>query len=381
MLRTGSALTSLGAWVYLGMFHGRFWQSGPLLEPRDTPSSAPDVAIVVPARDEAESVKACLKSLLAQDYNGTLSVILVDDNSTDGTGDLARSVPDPKKRLTVLTGENRPAGWSGKLWAVHQGVQHALTNIGPHGYILLTDADILHARTHVASLVSKARDDNLDLVSEMVALNCESQAERFLVPAFVYFFAMLYPFSRTADPSSRVAGAAGGTILLRRRALERIGGIETLKGALIDDCTLAAHVKRSGGRLYLGHSAQAWSIRPYQGAHDVWKMIARTAYVQLRYSPLLLVGTVIGMGFVWLLPIFYAVFAKGRPRKIGLLTYLISCATFLPTLRRFELPLWRALPLPLVAAFYMAATIGSAINHHRGTGVQWKERAYKDDAA
>ncbi|QDH25997.1 glycosyltransferase [Neokomagataea tanensis] len=380
-MRTGSALTSLGAWIYLSLFHGRFWQGGPMLAARETPPSPPDIAIVVPARDEAESVKACLTSLLEQDYAGKLSVILVDDNSTDGTGELARSVADPLQRLTVLTGADRPEGWSGKLWAVHQGVQCALENVGQHGYILLTDADILHARSHLSTLVSKAREDNLDLVSEMVALNCESSAERFLVPAFVYFFAMLYPFARTANPSSKVAGAAGGTILLRRRALERIGGIEALKGALIDDCTLAAHVKRSGGRLYLGHSTQAWSIRPYQGAHDIWKMIARTAYVQLRYSPLILVGTIVGMALIWLLPVAFALFAKGRAKKIGLITYLLSCATFVPTLRRFELSLWRALPLPLVAAFYMAATIGSAINHHRGSGVEWKNRAYKDSAA
>ncbi|MBF0859314.1 glycosyltransferase [Gluconobacter sp. LMG 31484] len=377
----GTALTSLGAWIYLSLFHGKFWQKGPILPPKPTPASAPDVAVVVPARDEAESIQACLTSLLEQDYDGHLSVILVDDESTDGTGDIARALPDPHQRLTVIPGKKRPAGWSGKLWAVQQGEQEALTRIGPYGYILLTDADIMHAPGHLASLVAKAREDDLDLVSEMVALNCESSAERFLVPAFVYFFAMLYPFSRIASEHSRIAGAAGGTILLRRRALECIGGIAALRGALIDDCTLAAHVKRSGGRLYLGHSALAWSVRPYRGMKDVWQMIARTAYVQLRYSPVLLIATIIGMAMIWLLPAYLALFGKGRERRVGLLTYLVSCLTFVPTLRRFGLPLWRAIPLPFVAAFYMAATIGSAIDHHRGVGVRWKNRFYTDETS
>ena len=377
----GSALTSLGAWIYLSLFHGKFWQGGPTLKAGSSPPCAPDVAIVVPARDEAESIQSCLTSLLQQDYDGKLSVILVDDNSTDGTGDLARAVPDPHNRLIVLTGAPRPPGWSGKLWAVNQGAQKALNHIGPYGYILFTDADIMHAPQHLATLLAKAREDDLDMVSEMVALNCESSAERFLVPAFVYFFAMLYPFAWTASERSRIAGAAGGTILLRRRALERIGGIEAIRGALIDDCTLAAHVKRSGGMLYLGHSELAWSVRPYRGAKDIWEMIARTAYVQLRQSPLLLLATILGMTLIWLLPVGLALFGKGRTRKVGLLTYLVSCATFLPTLKRFGLPLWRALPLPFVAAFYMAATVGSAIDHHRGVGVRWKNRSYTDEAS
>ncbi|EHH68283.1 glycosyltransferase [Gluconobacter morbifer] len=375
----GTALTSFGAWLYLALFHGRFWQKGPILPATPSPVSAPDVAIVVPARDEAESIQPCLTSLLEQDYDGRLSVILVDDNSSDGTGDLARALPDPHGRLTVLTGKARPPEWSGKLWAVHQGEQEALTRIGPQGYVLLTDADIMHSPRHLSSLVSKAQDENLDLVSEMVALNCDSAAERLLVPAFVYFFAMLYPFSKIADSHSRVAGAAGGTILLRRQALERIGGIRALRGALIDDCTLAAHIKRSGGRLYLGHSELAWSVRPYRNARDVWDMISRTAYVQLRYSPFLLLCTLLGMMLIWLLPIGLALFGKGRTRQVSLLTYAISCLTFVPTLRRFRLPLWRALPLPVVAAFYMAATAGSALDHHRGIGVRWKNRSYTEE--
>ncbi|MBS1093889.1 glycosyltransferase [Gluconobacter wancherniae] len=376
-----AAILSLLTWLYLVFFHGSFWRDGPLLKTGPRPPVWPDVAIIVPARDEAEAIQPCLTSLLEQDYEGKLSIILVDDESEDGTGDLARALPDPHGRLTVLTGKKRVEGWSGKLWAVHQGEQEAHERIASDGYVLLTDGDIIHAPTHLTTLVAKAQADNLDMVSEMVALNCESSAERSLVPAFVYFFAMLYPFRKVADEYSKVAGAAGGTILLRRNKLIEIGGIESLRGALIDDCTLAAHVKKSGGKLYLGHSTLAWSVRPYRGAADIWRMIARTAYVQLHHSPLALLGTLLGMGLIWLLPVGLTLFGTGRARKIGFLTYAVSCITFIPTLRRFQLPLWRALPLPLIAGFYMAATVGSAIDHHRGVGVRWKDRSYTDEAS
>jgi len=373
---------SLLAWGKLLFGHGKFWQGGPILRPAALRMTRwPDVVVVVPARDEAESIEGALRSLLMQDYAGRLHVVLVDDGSTDGTGDLARGVADPFGRLTVVTGEARPEGWSGKLWAVHQGTVRARAHMDADGYVLLTDADIVHAPLHVATLVEKAREDGLDMVSEMVALNCESAAERHLVPAFVFFFAMLYPFARVADARSRVAGAAGGTILLRREALERIGGIAALKGALIDDCTLAAHVKRSGGRLYLGHSALAWSIRPYPGPADIWKMVARTAYVQLRYSPLMLVLTVLGMGLVWIAPAVLTLTGRGWVRRMAGVAWGMSMLSYVPTLRRFGLGFWRVLPLPLVAGFYLAATIGSAVDHHRGRGVRWKERAYveRDD--
>lgn len=377
MLRTAIGLASLGAWLKLSFAHGKFWQYGPVLRAtRLTGDTLPEVAVVIPARDEAESIQESVRSLLEQDYAGRLTVFVVDDNSRDGTGALARAVPDPEKRLVVLDGQPRPDGWSGKLWAVHQGEQAALAQVGADAFILLTDADIVHDPAHLSTLVAKAQHDGLDLVSEMVRLNCDSAAERALVPAFVYFFAMLYPFAQVNDPTARMAGAAGGTILIRRSALDRIGGIEALRGALIDDCTLAAHVKRTGGALYLGHSELARSRRPYEGARDVWQMIARTAYVQLRYSPFLLLGTVIGLALVWFAPVGLAVFGRGRSRWLGLAAWGLSVASFVPTLRRFNQPLWRALPLPFVAGFYMAATIGSAVDHHRGRGVRWKDRAY-----
>ena len=381
MIRNLMAASALAAWGKLLFAHGRFWRTGTRLTPVNAASASvwPDVAVVVPARDEAESIQPSLATLLQQDYKGRLSVIVVDDGSTDGTGDLARQVPDPHGRLTVVTGRERPEGWSSKLWAVHQGEMVAREKVDADGFILLTDADILHSALHLETLVEKAQRDGLDMVSEMVVLNCESAAERLLVPAFVYFFAMLYPFEKVNDPASEVAGAAGGTILVRRAMLERIGGVETVRGALIDDCSLASDIKRAGGKLYLGHSTLAWSIRPYRGAGDIWRMIARTAYVQLRYSPIILFCTVIGMGLVWLAPVYFALFGRGRVRVMGGASLFLAVISFLPTLLRFRLSPLRALALPVVAAFYMAATIGSAVDHHRGRGVQWKSRFYTEE--
>lgn len=383
MLLLPLSILTLVIWLGLIFCHGRFWQAGPVLAPvsgqKLDAATCPDVCVVVPARDEAPSVVACIGSLLAQDYPGTLRVVLVDDNSTDGTGRLARAVPDPHRRLSVVTGKARPAGWSGKLWAVAQGVARA-RELAPDssGFVLLTDADITHDPRHVSTLVAKAQAEGLDQVSEMVELNCASPAERMLVPAFVFFFALLYPFASVNNPRSRVAGAAGGTVLVRWSALARIGGIESLRGALIDDCTLAAHVKHSGGRIYLGHSCLARSIRPYPHPSDIWRMVARTAYVQLGYSPLLLAGTVIGMVLVWMLPLQLALFTHGLPCGLGAGAWVLSMASYTPTLRRFgQSPAWAVL-LPVIAGFYTLATIGSALDHHRGRGVVWKSRAYTE---
>lgn len=374
-------VAALSVFIWLGLLfgHGRFWQAGPILRPAGQPVRRPAVSVVVPARDEAESIERCLLSLLGQDYAGPLNVVLTDDRSTDGTGNLARALPDPQQRLEIVNGMPRPDGWSGKLWAVQQGVARVRQQRpADEGYILLTDADIEHDPVHVTTLVDKAEREGLDMVSEMVELNCVSAAEKTLVPAFVFFFALLYPFAKVNDPRSRMAGAAGGTILIRRSALARIGGVEALRGALIDDCTLAAHVKRSGGRIYLGHSCLARSVRPYPHPRDIWNMIARTAYVQLHYSPLLLLGTVLGMLLVWITPLLCALFGRGGTRWVGMLAWLMSLVSYMPTLRRFRLsPLW-ALLLPAVAVFYTAATIGSAVDHHRGRGVRWKNRAYTE---
>lgn len=362
------------AWAYLLLAHGRFWQAGPSLVPMTGP--APDVDVVIPARDEAAGVAGALRSLLAQDYAGRLRLFLVDDGSTDGTGDIARALDAAGPvSLVIIDGRPRPVGWSGKLWAVSQGVSQTSAPL-----ILLTDADIVHDPRHVATLVAKAEQNGLDLVSEMVGLRCTSLAERALIPAFVYFFQMLFPFARVNDPMDDTAAAAGGTILLRRRALERIGGIEVIRGALIDDVALATAVKR-GGRIWLGHSQLAQSVRPYAGMADVWRMVARTAYVQLRFSPLWLLATVLGLALVWWVPPLLALFGHGPARGLAAVAWAGSALSFVPTLRRFRLsPFW-ALVLPGVTTFYMAATLGSAWDHHRGRGVQWKRRAYSGVAA
>lgn len=359
------ALPALAAWLYLVLLHGRFWQAGPFMAP-GRPAAAPAVDVVVPARDEAAVVAASVGSLLAQDYPGAFRVILVDDMSTDGTGDIARALPGAA-RLAVLPGSARPAGWAGKLWAVSQGVA-----AGSAPLVLLTDADITHAPGHLAALAAELERSGADMVSEMVRLNCESLPERALIPAFVYFFAMLYPFARVNDDRSRVAAAAGGTVLIRRAALDRIGGIAAIRGALIDDVALAAAVKRSGGGVRLYQSRLGRSIRPYPAWRDIWRMVARSAYVQLGHSPLLLLGTVLGLALVYLVPPAAALAGSW----VGLAAWALMAASFVPTLRRFGVSLAWAPALPLIAAFYMAATVGAAIDHHRGRGVVWKSRAY-----
>ena len=369
---TALAAIAALAWLYLALLHGRFWQAGPVLAVA-RPRAAPAVDIVVAARDEADVIGAALASLLAQDFAGAFRVVLVDDGSTDGTGAVARALSDP--RLSVLHGAARPAGWAGKLWAVHQGV--AATDAP---WVLLTDADIVHDPAHLSALLAQAERSGADLVSEMVELACESRAERALVPAFVYFFQLLYPFARVNDARGRVAAAAGGTVLVRRAALERIGGIEAIRGALIDDVTLARAVKR-GGKIWLGHSALARSVRPYPGFADIFRMVARSAYVQLRFSPVLLVGTLLGLALLFWVPPVAAVVGEGPARWLGVVAWASMAATLLPTLRRFRLSPLRAPLLPAMATFYMAATLASALDHHRGRGVVWKRRAYTERQA
>lgn len=368
---TTLAVVSLLIWLYLLLAHGRFCQSGPELTPT-RPVATPTVAVVVPARDEAPLIGRTLRSLLEQDYAGPLRIILVDDGSSDGTGAIARTM----QRLDVLDGTPRPAGWSGKLWAVAQGIAEA----GPADFVLLTDADVVHDPRHVSTLVAQAERDDLDLVSEMVALACDTPAEYALVPAFVFFFQLLYPFAWVNDPLRATAAAAGGTILIRRRALERIGGVASVRGALIDDVALAVAVKR-GGRIFLGHSGLARSVRAYPGVADIWRMVARTAYVQLRFSPLLLVGTVLAMTLTFLLPPFAALFGHGLARWCGWLAWGGMSAAYQPTLHRFRRSVLWAPCLPAVAAFYLAATIGAAVNHYFGRGVAWKGRAYQGAGA
>ncbi|MEA3197122.1 MAG: hypothetical protein QOF32_1174 [Gammaproteobacteria bacterium] len=359
------AVPSLLIWLYLFFAHGRFWRSVPQL-PAAVPQEHPDVDIVVPARDEAHTIGPVIGSLLAQDYRGKFRVILVDDNSTDGTAERAGTAAN----LVIISLQSKPAGWSGKLWALSQGVAASHAPI-----LLFADADIVHDPRHLSSLVAKLQQSGAHLVSEMVRLNCTSLAERALVPAFVYFFQMLYPFRRVNDPSSSVAAAAGGTVLIRRDSLQSIGGIDAIKNCLIDDVALAKAVKGSGP-IFLGHSGLAVSIRPYPHFADIWQMISRTAFTQLRYSAVLLVLTLLGLALVWLVPVAAILFGHGRQFAFGLVAFVLSAISYLPTLARYgRSPLW-APAIPLIALFYMAATCGSALDHWRGQGARWKSRAY-----
>jgi hopene-associated glycosyltransferase HpnB len=370
------AALALLAWVWLLLARGGWWRAGPQLAPA-SPAVTPSVTAVVPARDEADVIAASLSSLLGQDYAGAFEVVVVDDGSADGTAEQARAAAGGAAgRLRVLAGAPRPLGWAGKLWAVQQGVAASAAE-----WLLLTDADIVHAPAHLATLLAKAERDGLDLVSEMVALNCTAPAERALVPAFVYFFQLLYPFAWVNDPAARTAAAAGGTILIRRAALEAAGGIGAIRGALIDDVALARAVKASGGRIWLGHSGLARSIRRYPTFADIWRMIARSAYVQLRYSPLLLLATLIGLALLFLVPPLAVVLGPLPARLAGAAAWALFAASLLPSLRRAGCsPLWAPL-LPAMAAFYMAATLGAAVDYHRGRGVRWKRRAYAEPQA
>ncbi|MGA2776700.1 MAG: glycosyltransferase [Steroidobacteraceae bacterium] len=365
MMETALVL-SLCTWIFLVLARGRFWVSGPQLPPA-APSEFPDVDIIVPARDEAQTIARVVASLRAQQYAGRFRIILVDDNSTDGTAALAGAAPN----LQTIHGRAKPPGWSGKLWALQQGVAASSAPL-----LLFTDADIEHDPRHLESLVAGLEQQRVGMLSEMVRLNCTSLAERSMVPAFVYFFQMLYPFSWVNDARCRTAAAAGGTILIRRALLERCGGIESIKSALIDDVALARIAKRCEP-IYLGHSGLAASIRPYAHFSDIWSMISRTAFTQLRHSVVLLAATLVGLSLVWLLPLWGILAVRGWPSACGLAAFSLAAMTYLPTLARYRVSKLWALVLPLIALFYMAATVGSALNHWFGAGARWKSRTYE----
>lgn len=362
-------------WLVLWLRHGGFWRTtiSPLPGlPRDWPS----VVAVIPARNEAEGIGRAVGSLLGQDYKGRISVVVVDDESTDGTADVARRAAvaaGGAERLHVIAGTPTPVGWTGKMWAVSQGTSKA-AEIDPSArYVLLTDGDISHGVRNISHLVARAEAGALDLASLMVRLRCVSFAEQMLIPAFVYFFQMLYPFAYVNDPTHKIAGAAGGCMLVRRSALERIGGIAAIKGALIDDCALAAALKRNGP-IWLSLTNDAESLRIYGDLSEVWQMVARTAYTQLNYSPLLLAGTVLGLGITFLAPPLLFLLGHGMASILGLLAWIILASCYIPMLRFYGRPLWWAPLLPVVATIYLGATLDSALRHWRGKGGAWKGR-------
>lgn len=387
------SLVALLAWVILLLGRGGFWRFAERLEgpPGELPAW-PEVVAVVPARNEAELVEEAVSSLLCQDYPGRLTVILADDHSEDGTAEAAqkaamkcRRSDDGGRRFLVQPVKALPAGWRGKLWALEEARRAAL-RLAPEASLLwLSDADIAHEPDNLRRLVAVLEQERRDLVSQMVRLSTAGFWEALLIPAFVYFFALLYPFAWVADPQRRTAAAAGGCVLLRRAALEKAGGFEAIRGALIDDCALARAVKDSGGALRLGHSRKASSLRRYEGLKGLWDMVARSAYTQLRHSPLLLLATLLGIGLIFLWPavvvLSWPLHGDNFSFLVGLITWLIISSSSVSSQTFYNLSPSRAVLLPLVAFLYLSMTLDSAWRHWRGHGAHWKGRTASDPLA
>jgi hopene-associated glycosyltransferase HpnB len=384
------AVGSLAAWGWLSLGQGFFWLTDQRLpvhekyqEGRGSENGArrwPRVVVVVPARDEAAVLPESLPSLLAQVYPGEAEIILVDDGSQDGTGALARelSARCGGLPLTVVSpGEPEP-GWTGKLWALRHGI--ALARAQDPEYLLLTDADIAHEPDSLRELVASAREGELDLVSQMARLRVTSGWERLIVPAFVYFFAQLYPFRRINRPGSRTSAAAGGCVLLRTDTAVRARVPESFRQAVIDDVSLARAVRRAGGRIWLGLADRVDSVRPYPRLADLWRMVTRSAYAQLRHSPVLLAVTVAGIALVYLVPPVAlcagTLAGNGAAGWLGFTAWAVMTGTYIPTLRYYRLSLWLAPLLPFTALLYLLMTVDSAVQHHRGRGAAWKGRTY-----
>jgi hopene-associated glycosyltransferase HpnB len=397
MLALSIACTAAAvAWIYLLAGHGSYWRTSEWL-PRVAaePDAWPDVVAVVPARNEAEMLPVTLRALLGQEYPGTLAVIVVDDGSSDGTGEVAARIAGPSGRpLRVIAGTRPPDGerWAGKVWAMAQGLSAA----GASDYVLFTDADIAWtAPDTLRRLVAAAEGDDRDLVSQMALLRAASGWERVVVPAFVYFFAQLYPFRRVNAPGSRTAAAAGGCMLVRREVLDKAGGLAPISDALIDDVAMGRMVKRQRGRTWLGLTRQVVSVRPYPGLASLWQMVARSAYTQLRYSPLVLAGTLTGLLFLYALPPAGAITGlvallalppaaaglvggygtAALALGAGLAGWALMSLSYVPMLRLYRLSPLRAPGLPLIALLYAAMTADSARRHYAGRGAEWRGRA------
>ena len=388
-----AGLLSLLIWTWLVFARGSFWRIRDAAAPpalfNDTPANETllnslRIAVIIPARDEADVIDRAVKSLLRQTRpqiagqirNHAIHIYVVDDGSTDSTAEVARAAARAEgqsENLTVIAGTPLPPGWSGKLWAVQQGIEVA-SRTAPD-FFLLTDADIEHAPDSVSTLAAIAQTGPYDLASFMVKLHCDSVPEELLVPAFVYFFFKLYPPEWIADPHRKTAGAAGGCILVRPAALEKAGGIAAIRQEVIDDCSLAARLKQVGGRLWLGASGTTLSIRSYGGFSGIGRMISRSAFNQLRHSGLLLAVSILGMAATYLLPPILVIFGRhAMPFVLGLAACLLMMFSYLPVLRLYRLnPLW-ALGLPLASVFYIGATFHSAWQYWSGKGGLWKGR-------
>jgi hopene-associated glycosyltransferase HpnB len=365
---------TVAIWAYLLFFRGGFWRLPYRSAPVAASVATRSVVAVIPARDEAAAVGRSVASLLAQDYRGGLHIVVVDDQSSDGTAEIARvaaAAAEASDQLTVCAGKPVPSGWTGKLWAVRQGVEAARR--WQPDYLLLTDADIVHGPQNLRELVSRCETEGFDLVSLMVRLNCRSLWEKLLIPAFVFFFFKLYPPRWVADPTRRTSAAAGGCMLIRAATLDRVGGIDSIRHEIIDDCALARRIK-SVGKVWLGPSAHTRSIREYRSWRAIWDMIVRSAFAQLGYSAAMLALTVLMLALTYLVPPLLLLSPELAAVLCGAAAWLGMSIAFLPTLRAYDAPRLLALLLPLIALFYVAATIASAVLFWRGRGGYWKGR-------
>jgi hopene-associated glycosyltransferase HpnB len=381
MIACAISVLPLAAWAYLLVGRGGFWlcrerDDSAAVRRRNEPDAWPSVTAIVPARDEADLIGHSVRSLLRQNYPASFSVVVVDDQSTDGTAAVARAAAREAQaadRLTIVAGNGPPPGWTGKLWAMRQGLAGVEAGAAKPEFILFTDADIAYAPHVLSRLITIARGSNTVLTSLMVKLRCESLGERWLAPAFVFFFQMLYPFAWVNDPRRSVAAAAGGCMLVKREALHAAGGLEAVRGALIDDCALAMLMKRQGP-IWLGLTEDVDSLRGYPTLGDFRRMVARSAFAELRYSPLRLVGAIGGMALVYMAPPLFALFARGSAQAAGLLAWATMALSLAPILRLYRRPLIGGLALPAIAAAYVVFTVDSACQYWRGRGGYWKGR-------
>jgi len=383
-------IITLGIWLHLFFGRGWFWRVKKLVADQlveETQAEWPSVAAVIPARNEAATIAKVIASLAQQDYPGNFSITIVDDHSEDATADLAKKAASESRaenRVRILSASVLPAGWTGKLWALNEGVSKGgdsttrTSSEEPNerpDYFWFTDADIIHAPDTLRRLVTGAGRDKLDLASLMVLLQAKSFPERALIPAFLYFFLMLYPPQWVADEDLGTAGAAGGCILVKSEALEHIGGLAIIRGEVIDDCALARAVKNSGGRVWMGLTRKSASLRAYGSFSEIRDLIARTAFTQLRYSSLFLAGTLAAMFLTFVAPVMLLFVRDPTARVLGLGAWLFMTLSFIPTLRFYRLSLLWALSLPMIAIFYSLATVLSALRHWLGSGAQWKGRS------
>ena len=377
------SLIPLAIWAYLLFGRGWFWLCGERDDSADAankvrnePGAWPSVVAIIPARDEADMIAQSVGSLLRQDYSGPFSVVVVDDQSADGTAAVASNAASDARapdRLKIVTGTGPPPGWTGKLSAMRQGLAEVEASAQAPEFVLFTDADIAYAPNVLSRLVAIARAKNSVLTSLMVKLRCESTAERWLAPAFVFFFQMLYPFAWVNDPSRTTAAAAGGCMLVRREALHAAGGLEAVRNALIDDCALGALMKGQGP-IWLGLTESVDSLRAYSTFAEFQRMVSRSAFAELRYSPLRLAGAIGGMGLVYVAPLLFAIFARGAAQAIGAITWAMMAIAFAPMLRHYGRSVICGFALPAIAAAYVAFTFDSAYQYWRGRGGYWKGR-------